>query len=51
MTYKTDVLVIGAGAVGTAIARELSKYKLKVMVDLYMELIWNQEKYHMIIIL
>ena len=32
MTYKTDVLVIGAGAVGTAIARELSKFRLKVMV-------------------
>ncbi|MCQ2449443.1 MAG: NAD(P)/FAD-dependent oxidoreductase [Clostridia bacterium] len=27
---KTDVLVIGAGAVGTAIARELTKYKLDV---------------------
>lgn len=30
--YTTDVLIIGAGAVGTAIARELSKYRLKVMV-------------------
>ncbi len=29
---KTDVLIIGAGAVGVAISRELSKYKLKVMV-------------------
>lgn len=28
---KTDVLVIGAGAVGSAISRELSKYKLKVI--------------------
>lgn len=29
---KTDILVIGAGAVGTAIAREFSKYKAKVVV-------------------
>ncbi len=28
----TDVLVIGAGAVGCAIARELTKYRLKVLV-------------------
>ncbi len=28
---KTDVLVIGAGAVGTAITRELTKYKLDVI--------------------
>ena len=32
MTYNKDVLVIGAGAVGTAIARELSKFRLEVMV-------------------
>lgn len=29
---KTDVVVIGAGAVGCAIARELSKYKVEVTV-------------------
>ena len=29
---KTDVVVIGAGAVGCAIARELSKYNVRVMV-------------------
>ncbi len=30
--YKTDVLIIGAGAVGTALARELSKYHLDILV-------------------
>jgi len=30
--YHTDILIIGAGVVGTAIARELSKFELKVMV-------------------
>ena len=29
---KTDVLVIGAGAAGCAIARELSKYRIKILV-------------------
>ena len=29
---KTDVVVIGAGAVGCAVARELSKYKVDVIV-------------------
>jgi len=30
--HKTDIVVIGAGAVGCAVARELSKFNLKVMV-------------------
>ncbi len=30
--YKTDVLIIGAGAVGCALAREFSKYKIGVLV-------------------
>ena len=30
--YKTDVVVIGAGAVGCAVARELSKYQVDVIV-------------------
>ena len=29
---KTDVVIIGAGAVGSALARELSKYQLDVTV-------------------
>ena len=29
---KTDVVVIGAGAVGSAVARELSKYNVNVIV-------------------
>ncbi|MCI2058010.1 MAG: NAD(P)/FAD-dependent oxidoreductase [Oscillibacter sp.] len=32
MYYSTDIVIIGAGAVGTAIARELSKYHVRVMV-------------------
>jgi len=31
-TYQTDVVVIGAGAVGSAIARELSKYDVDVIL-------------------
>jgi glycerol-3-phosphate dehydrogenase len=30
--YNSDILIIGAGAVGIALAREFSKYKLKVIV-------------------
>ena len=32
MMRKTDVVVIGAGAVGCAVARELSKYQVEVIV-------------------
>ena len=32
MTHEYDVIVIGAGAVGSAIARELSRYNLKIAV-------------------
>lgn len=32
MMLKTDVVVIGAGAVGSAVARELSKYNVDVIV-------------------
>ena len=47
---KTDVVVIGAGAVGCAIARELSKYKVNVIVvdkneDVADDLTYELEKY------
>lgn len=29
---KTDVVIVGAGAVGCAVARELSKYEISVIV-------------------
>ncbi|MGI5962684.1 MAG: NAD(P)/FAD-dependent oxidoreductase [Lawsonibacter sp.] len=32
MNYKADIVIIGAGAVGTAIARELAKYQVEVIV-------------------
>ena len=30
--YNADIVIIGAGAVGTALAREFSKYKVRVIV-------------------
>ena len=35
MDYMSDIVIIGAGAVGTAIAREFSKYQVRVMVVIY----------------
>ena len=32
MNYKTDIAIVGAGVVGSAIARQLSKYDLDVML-------------------
>ncbi len=32
MKQKTDVVIVGAGAIGSAIARELSKYKLDIVL-------------------
>ena len=32
MNDRADIVIIGAGAVGTAIARELSKYQVRVVV-------------------
>lgn len=32
MDYKTDVVIVGAGIVGSAVARQLSRYELDVMV-------------------
>ena len=32
MNYTADIVIIGAGAVGTAIAREFAKYKVDVLV-------------------
>ena len=31
-TYNTDVVVVGAGAIGSAVARELSKYEVDVIL-------------------
>ncbi|MGB9627096.1 MAG: NAD(P)/FAD-dependent oxidoreductase [Thermodesulfobacteriota bacterium] len=45
MIQKTDVLIIGAGIAGTSIARELSKYKLKVvLVEKEPDVGWGQSK-------
>ena len=32
MDYKTDIVVVGAGVVGSAIARQLSRYDIDVML-------------------
>ena len=45
MSLKTDVLIIGAGIAGTAIARELSKYELDVtLVEKEVDVGWGQTK-------
>ena len=32
MDYKTDVVIVGAGIVGSSIARQLARYDLDIMV-------------------
>ena len=32
MDYETDVVIVGAGIVGSAIARQLSRYDIDVMI-------------------
>ncbi len=45
MIQKTDVLIIGAGITGTSIARELSKYEVKVtLVEKEPDVGWGQSK-------
>ncbi len=45
MLQKTDVLIIGAGITGTSIARELSKYEVKVtLVEKEPDAGWGQSK-------
>jgi glycerol-3-phosphate dehydrogenase len=45
MNSKTDVLIIGGGIAGTAIARELSKYEINVtLVEKEVDVGWGQTK-------
>ncbi len=45
MIQKTDVLIVGAGIAGTSIARELSKYDVKVtLVEKEPDVGWGQSK-------
>ena len=48
---KTEVLIIGGGALGTAIARELSRYKVEVtLVEKEGDFGWGSTKANMSIV-